>query len=145
MAERRSTTFRHVPQTPPLTAIWRGLPSGEVFADLLRQQADHLGVAVLVTVTAWELDGAYGVTVDWPSGDAMYEVANWVDGARVLDTGDDVTIDQAFDYLSARVAGRRPEEAIRGSPFSGRPSGASSGAGAVDGSTTAVEMGARHS
>jgi hypothetical protein len=114
LAGRRSTTFRHVPESPPPIAVWRGLPSGEVFADLLRQRADRLGIAALVDVTAWEFDGAYGVTVDWPSGDAMYEVADWVDGARVLDTGDDVTIDQALDYLSARVAGRRPGEAIKG-------------------------------
>ena len=66
-----------------------------------------------VDVAAWELEGAYGVTVDWRTGDAMYEVADWVAGARVLDTGDDLSLDQALDYLSARVSGLDPKEAVR--------------------------------
>ena len=80
---------------------------------MVRGRAERLGVTAYVDVTAWELQGAYGVTVDWPSGDAMYEVADWVPGARVLDTGDDLSLDQALDYLSARVSGLRPEEAVR--------------------------------
>lgn len=100
-------------KTPPALAVWRGLPSGEVFADMLRDRAGRSGVTPHVVVTAWELQGAYGVTVDWPSGDTMYEVADWVAGARVLDTGDDLSLDQALDYLSARVSGLRPEEAVR--------------------------------
>jgi hypothetical protein len=43
----------------------------------------------------------------------MDEVADWVDGARVLDTGDDLSLDQALDCLATRVSGLRPEEAVR--------------------------------
>ena len=84
-----------------------------MFAELVRDRAARTGVTTHVDVTAWELTGAYGVTVDWQSGDAMYEVADWVNGARVLDTGDDLALDQALDYLSARMSGLRPEEAVR--------------------------------
>jgi hypothetical protein len=94
-------------------AVWRGLPSGEVFADLVRERADGSGVTAHVDVTAWELQGAYGVSVDWQSGDAMYEVADWVDGARVLDSGDDLSLDHSFDYQAARVSGLLLEEAVR--------------------------------
>jgi hypothetical protein len=80
---------------------------------LVRERVDRSGVSAHVDVTAWELQGAYGVSVDWQSGDAMYEVADWVDGARVLDTGDDLSLEQALDYLAARVSGLRPEEAVR--------------------------------
>ncbi len=105
--------LRLVPRTPPALLVWRGLPSGEVFTDAVRERADRSGVTAHVYVTAWELKGAYGVSVDWRSGDAMYEVADWVARARVLDTGDDLSLDQALDYLAARMSGLRPEEAAR--------------------------------
>jgi hypothetical protein len=114
-SRQTAATFPPVPKTPPALAVWRGLPSGEVFADLVRDRAERSGVTPHVVVTAWELQGAYGVTVDWTSGDAMYEVADWVAGARVLDTGDDLSLDQALDYLTARVSGLRPEEGPSGS------------------------------
>ena len=87
-SRRAGATFGLVLRTPPALPVWRGLPSGEVFAELVRELVDRSGVSAHVDVTAWELQGAYGVSVDWQSGDAMYEVADWVDGARVLDTGD---------------------------------------------------------
>ncbi|HEX2298158.1 MAG TPA: hypothetical protein VHH34_06525, partial [Pseudonocardiaceae bacterium] len=61
-----------MPRTPPALPVWRGLPSGEVFAELVRERVDRSGVSAHVDVTAWELQGAYGVSVDWQSGDAMY-------------------------------------------------------------------------
>ena len=61
-----------------------------MFADAVREHADRSGVTAHVDVTAWELQWDYGVSVDWQSGNAMYEVVDWVDGARVLDTGDDL-------------------------------------------------------
>jgi hypothetical protein len=48
---------------------------------------DEHDVIVIGDVTAWELQGAHGVVVDRQSGNAMDEVADRVDGARVLDTG----------------------------------------------------------
>ncbi len=74
---------------------------------------DEHDVIVIGDVTAWELQGAYGVVVDRQSGNAMDEVADRVDGARVLDTGDDLSLEQALGYLAARVSGLRPEEAVR--------------------------------
>jgi hypothetical protein len=102
---------------PPAVAVWEGKPSGEKFAALLRVRAEELGVAVEVEVTPWpELPGAFGVWVAWgpdpESEGAMYEVADWVDGARVLDTSDDVAVGEALDYLSARVSGMPPKEAL---------------------------------
>ena len=98
-------------------AAWDGQPSGEKFAALLRVRAEQLGVAAEVEVTPWpELPGAFGVWVAWGSDPesegAMYEVADWIDGARVLDTSDDVALSEALDYLSARVSGMTPKEAL---------------------------------
>ena len=52
-----------MPDTPPAIAAWRGFPSGEVFADLARDRAARSDAEVHVDVAAWELQGAYGVTV----------------------------------------------------------------------------------
>lgn len=102
-----------VSATPPPIAAWRGQPSGDVFARLVRARADQLGLPVRVEVLPWKLTGSYGITVDWDAGDVMYEVADWLDGARVLDPGDhDLSVDQALDYLSARMSGLDSEQAI---------------------------------
>ena len=103
--------FGLVPRTPPALPVWRGLLSGEVFADAVRDCADRSGVTAHVDVTAWELQGASGIFADWQSGNAVYEVADRVDGARVLDTGDDLSLEQALDHLAERLSGPRPEEA----------------------------------
>jgi hypothetical protein len=80
---------------------------------LVRARTEKLGVAARVEVTPWKLAGSYGVTVGWETGDLMYEVADWVDGARVLDPGDhELSVDQALDYLSARMSGVDPNQAI---------------------------------
>ena len=102
--------------TPPPVATWQGQPSGERFAALLRDRTDPLGVAAEVQVEPWEdLPGSFGVTVRWSADDAMFEVVDWVGGARVLDVGDnaDVSVDKALDYLSARISGLNPDEAYR--------------------------------
>ncbi len=74
---------------------------------------DEHDVIVIGDVTAWELQGAHGVVVDRQSGNAMDEVADRVDGARVLDTGDDLSLERALDHLEASVSGPSPEEAVR--------------------------------
>jgi hypothetical protein len=113
-----TATLSVVPKPPqPPLIVWEGVPSGEKFAALLRARAEQLDVAVQVEVQPWaELPGAFGVFVDWgpdPETDsATYEVADWVDGARVLDTGDDVTLADALDYLSVRLSGAPPKEAL---------------------------------
>jgi hypothetical protein len=71
----------------------------------------------VVAIEPWpESPGAYGVWVDWgpdPETEcATYEVADWVDGARVLDTGDDVTLGEALDYLTVRLSGVPDKEAL---------------------------------
>lgn len=99
--------------TPPPIAAWKGQPSGDAFAALVRARADRLGIPATVKVLPWKLAGSYGVTVDWEGDDLMYEVADWVDGARVLDPGDhDLSVDQALDYLSARMSGLDSKQAI---------------------------------
>jgi hypothetical protein len=94
---------------PPPVAIWEGFPSGERLAALLRVRAEQLGVAAQVKVMAWAVPGAFGVFVSWGTDPEMdgagYEVADWSDGVRVLETANVVALDEALDYLSLRVSG----------------------------------------
>lgn len=76
---------------------------------MLRGRAEQVGVPVEVEVEAWSHPGGYGVDADWGEGlDAEFscEVADWVDGVRLLDSGDaDVTVAQALGYFEARLQG----------------------------------------
>jgi hypothetical protein len=107
---------RTVSEIPHRVAPWHGMPSGEQFAALLRQRANDLGVTIDVEVRAYDLAGSYGVIAEWGRAAAntlMYEVADWVDGVRVLDPKDeDVSIDEGLDYFVARIAGATAKQAV---------------------------------
>lgn len=43
----------------------------------------------------------------------LCEVADWIDGVRVMDSrAEDLTIEQALQYISLRCRGWSPEQAI---------------------------------
>lgn len=63
----------------------------------------------------WDFPGGFGVWAFWghdAGNSASYEVVDWVEDVRVLDTGDDVTLDQALDYFAARLSGGSASEAL---------------------------------
>lgn len=44
---------------------------------------------------------------------AFYEVADWIDGVRILDPdGEDVSVEQGLAYLAARIRGDEPGQAL---------------------------------
>jgi hypothetical protein len=104
-----------VSQTPPRIAFWQGQPSGETFAELLRNRAARQGVAADVEVESLDLPGLFEVTVRWNAGQEIFEVGDWFDTARVYDDrgSSDVTVDEAVDYLSARLSGLTQEDAFQ--------------------------------
>lgn len=54
------------------------------------------------------------VAVEWPGGGLLCEVADSVNGVRVMDdNGEDVSIDRALDYVAARAAGTSKSGAWR--------------------------------
>jgi hypothetical protein len=97
-------------------AVWHGIPSGEQYAALLRQRANRLGVAVEVEVRAYDPAGSYGIIAEWcraADNSVLYEVADWVDGVRVLDpNGEDISIDEGLDYFAARAGGASAKQAL---------------------------------
>ncbi|WP_020386938.1 hypothetical protein [Kribbella catacumbae] len=58
--------------------------------------------------------GAYLVEVSVREGpDLLYEVADWVQGARIMDpNGEDLTVEEALQYLRLRIGGLSPSEAL---------------------------------
>lgn len=103
-------------EVPPTAPVWNGRPSGDQFAELLAQRADALGLRVSIEVTPWQLDGAYGVSVDWPKSQAgvLFEVADWLDGVRILDpNGEDDSVEQGLAYFAARSQGHSATQALR--------------------------------
>lgn len=101
-------------QTPPPIAFWQGHPSGETFAELLRDRAARQGVAADVEVEPLDLPGLFEVAVRWNAGHELFEVGDWFDTARVYEDrgSSDVTVDEAVDYLSARLSGLTQKEAF---------------------------------
>ena len=66
--------------------------------------------------------GAFLVEVavtDGPS--VLYTVANWSAGVQVIDpNGEDLTVGQGLDYLTHRVTGASPREALKLTRKAGR-------------------------
>ena len=100
----------------PAAPVWGGRPSGEAFAHLLRRRADALGIDIDVGIQASSALG--GIDDDRSVGPAYEfsaEVADWVDGVRILDVGDeDVSVEQALAYVEARLAGYGYRAALTG-------------------------------
>lgn len=118
---RLSSTILAVVSSPPsqpAAVVWVGRPSGEAFADMLRVRAGAAGIAVEVEVQAWSLPGGYGVSADWgdaPDAGFFCEVADWVDGVRIFDAGDDdVSVQEALDYFDLRIKGVPVSDAMEG-------------------------------
>jgi hypothetical protein len=83
----------------------RGLPSGEHFAELVRQRADSHGDQLVVEVEE-HLPGCYGVSIDWSghSDGLLCEVADGSDRIRVLDPDDEsFTVEGALTHIFRRV------------------------------------------
>lgn len=56
-----------------------------------------------------------GCPAEWDDVDAsaFYEVADWIDGVRILDPdGEDVSVEQGLAYLAARIRGDEPGQAL---------------------------------
>ncbi|NYH92891.1 hypothetical protein [Actinopolymorpha rutila] len=54
------------------------------------------------------------VDVGWSEGDMVCEVADSIDGVRVMDDhGEDVSVEASLRYIEARVAGSSKEAAWR--------------------------------
>jgi hypothetical protein len=104
------------PPQPETAVAWQGQASGEAFAGRLRERADSLDLPTVIGVQPWEQSGAYGVSVAWGNGPeqaVMYEVADWVDGCRVLDHhGADLTVAQGVTYFEAVAAGMSYRQAL---------------------------------
>lgn len=111
IAKRSSVTI--MDGTPPPAGIWKGEPSGQFFAALLRERARQIGVQVAVEVVPSEAVGRYIVDIDWdakPDDGFLCEVADWVNGVRIVDPhGEDVTVEQALTYFAARATGTSPQ------------------------------------
>ena len=109
-----SVTTLATPQPP--VPVWQGRPSGAAFAEMLRGRAEQVGVPVEVGVQPWSHPGSYGVDADWgeaPDAGFSCEVADWVDGVRLLDSSDaDVTVAQALAYFEGRLQGRGIRDAM---------------------------------
>lgn len=110
------TYVRHMNERPP-AEVWRGQPSGERFAELVRQRAESLGMDITVDVISDQLAGSYRVDAHWSEpldGDVAFEVVDWWDEVRIFDLRDeDVSISDAMSYFAARVRGLSPREALR--------------------------------
>jgi hypothetical protein len=83
--------------------------------------AEVQGLHVLCDVRVTATAGAYLVDVEFDVGDGLptggegllFEVADWVNGARVLDPGDhDLTVDQAIRYTVLRAQGASAASAL---------------------------------
>jgi len=97
--------------------VWQG-DSGELFAEMVREQLDKEGRTADVEVNPVSPTvappGAYLVSVEVHDGpDLFFEVADWVDGARVMDPhGEDLSRAEALRYLQLRCGGKSPVEAL---------------------------------
>lgn len=93
--------------------------SGEAFAHLAKERLR--GVSD-VTIEVRQVDRAVAthasflVDVMWGGGSVLCEVADSIDGVRVMDPhGEDVSVERALRYISARAAGVSRAEAWRSS------------------------------
>lgn len=113
------------PTPRPAAAVWEGRPSGEAFADMLRRRALEVGSFVEVVVQPWSSPGGYGVSADWgdpPDAGFFCEVADWVDGVRIFDAGDDdVSVPQALDYFGVRLKGAPVRDAMEATGVRTKP------------------------
>lgn len=95
--------------------VWGG-PSGDLFAEMVLERLVADGFTGEVVVTPWGAPGAEGlfsVDVRRPEPGVLCEVADWIDGVRVMDSrAEDLTIEQALQYISLRCRGWSPEQAI---------------------------------
>lgn len=111
---------RTPPQSQP-AAVWQGQSNGEAFSSRLRERADPLDLPAVIEVQPWEQSGGCGVSVEWGDGPdqaVMYEVADCVDGCRVLDHhGEDMTVAQGARVLR----GRRGWAGLPAGTGAGRP------------------------
>ena len=98
--------------------VWGGV-SGDAFAVLVRQAVTDMGRTANVTTSPVSPQtappGAYLVDVSVDGGPGLlYEVADWVEGARVMDPhGEDLTLPEALDYLRHRIMGVPPSKALK--------------------------------
>lgn len=97
--------------------MWGGR-SGDAFAERVREVVNDCGRTANVDVTPVSEQvappGAYLVEVSVHEGpDLLYEVADWVQGARIMDPdGEDLTLEEALRYLRLRIMGLSPSEAL---------------------------------
>jgi hypothetical protein len=103
--------------SPQPASIWQGEPSGQRFAALLSERASQSGIRVTVDVVPVKEVGGYLVNIRWeaePDDGLLYEVVDWVNGVRIMDPhGEDVTVERALVYFTARTKGTAPQDAFR--------------------------------
>lgn len=89
-----------------MTSSWAG-PSGDAFARMVRRRlGKKRGAQVNVTPLSGEPPTHFLVDVDWSGGGLLCEVSDSVDGVRVIDDdGEDVNVEAALRYITARAAG----------------------------------------
>ena len=98
--------------------VWGGA-SGDTFAALVRQAVTDMGRTAKVTTSPVSTQaaplGAYLVDVTVDGGpELLYEVSDWVEGARVMDPhGEDLTLHGALEYLRHRIMGVPPVKALK--------------------------------
>lgn len=98
--------------------VWGGR-SGDAFAERVREVVNDCGRTANVDVTPVSeqiaSSGGYLVRVSVHEGPGLlYEVADWVQGARVMDPdGEDLTLEEALRYLRLRIIGLSPSEALK--------------------------------
>lgn len=97
--------------------MWGGR-SGDAFAERVLEVVNDCGRIANVDVTPVREQvappGAYLVQVSVHEGpDLLYEVADWVQGARIMDPdGEDLSLEEALRYLRLRIRGLPPSEAL---------------------------------
>jgi hypothetical protein len=99
-----------------MTSPWRG-SSGEAFAQMIRERlagVPDLTTTVRAVDPAVSTPASFLVDVSWAGGGLLCEVADSIDGVRVIDDdGEDVTVVAALRYIAARAAGTSKEGAWR--------------------------------
>jgi hypothetical protein len=92
-------------------------PSGDSFAGLAKER---LRGVPDVTIGVRQIDQAVAtpasflVDIAWPGGGVLCEVADSIEGVRVMDEdGEDVSVESALRYITARAAGASRKDAWR--------------------------------
>lgn len=99
-----------------MTPHWSG-PSGQAFAQLVYERlagVEGLHTDVRQIDPEVSTPASFLVDISWSGGVVLCEVADSLDGVRIMDDhAEDVTTDTALRYIAARTAGTSKATAWR--------------------------------